>query len=302
MPKLFVICGHGAGDPGAVGNGYKEADLVRKLGKRIKELGGSKVILADVNRNYYADDGISRMSYAADAIWIVELHMDSANADAQGAHVEIKKGFEADTYDTKIANYMANLMPGRSEKIKYRSDLGNMNAAAARGYNYRLVEHGFISDKGDVDIFLKNIDNIANMYLETFGIKKGSSSSTTNKPSTSKPSTSTSTKLDVDGWWGKKTTKALQKCMGTTQDSIVSGQDAGSKQYHENCEETTFEYGSGGSNVIRALQKKLGVDQDGYFGPLTIKALQKKVGTKVDGYCGANTVKGLQKWINNGCK
>ena len=52
MSKLFVICGHGAGDPGACGNGYQEAERVRALGKRIKELGGNNVMLGDVNRNY----------------------------------------------------------------------------------------------------------------------------------------------------------------------------------------------------------------------------------------------------------
>lgn len=296
MPKLFVICGHGAGDPGAVGNGQNEADLVRRLGKRIKELGGSSVILGDVNRNFYADNGISTMSYSTDAIWIVELHMDSiTNVDAKGAHVEIKAGFKPDTYDTQIAEYLANLMPGRSDKIKYRSDLKNVNLAAARGYNYRLVEHGFISNAGDVDIFLNNIDNIAKMYLEVFGLKEA-------EVTTTPPVPETTSGISVDGWWGPATTKALQKCMGTKQDSIVSGQDIDSKKYHERCDESSWQYGDTGSNVIRALQKKLGVEQDGFFGPNTIKALQEKVGADVDGYCGEETVTKLQNWINNGCE
>ena len=31
MVKLYVIAGHGAGDSGAVGNGYQEAERVRVL-------------------------------------------------------------------------------------------------------------------------------------------------------------------------------------------------------------------------------------------------------------------------------
>lgn len=43
MAKLFVIAGHGAGDPGACGNGYSEAERVRALAQRIKTLGGNNV-------------------------------------------------------------------------------------------------------------------------------------------------------------------------------------------------------------------------------------------------------------------
>lgn len=36
--KLYIIAGHGAGDPGACANGYQEAERVRALAKRIKAL------------------------------------------------------------------------------------------------------------------------------------------------------------------------------------------------------------------------------------------------------------------------
>ncbi|NBJ04438.1 N-acetylmuramoyl-L-alanine amidase, partial [Lachnospiraceae bacterium] len=45
MPKLFYIAGHGAGDPGASGNRYQEAERVRALGNRLKAIGGANVIL-----------------------------------------------------------------------------------------------------------------------------------------------------------------------------------------------------------------------------------------------------------------
>ena len=73
MSKLFVICGHGAGDPGACGNGYQEAERVRALGKRIKELGGNHVILGDMSRNYYADNGISNLTISKDDQIILSL-------------------------------------------------------------------------------------------------------------------------------------------------------------------------------------------------------------------------------------
>lgn len=113
---------------------------------------------------------------------------------------------------------------------------------------------------------------------------------------------SASSKISVDGWWGPATTRALQKALGTTQDGIISGQDADSKKYHERCDGSSWHYGSGGSDCIKALQKQLGVTQDRYCGPATIKALQKLVGTTQDGYCGKNTVTALQKRLNDGWK
>lgn len=295
MPKLFVICGHGAGDPGACAHGYQEAERVRVLGNRIKQLGGNNVILADTNRNYYADNGISRLTYDQEAIWIVELHMDSAAESARGAHVIIKDGYSPDKYDNYLAEKLSALFPGRSEIIKKHRDLANVNRAAAKGYNYRLVENGFITNVGDINTFNNNINKIAQIYLEAFGI---SVSGTVTDDSV----TEVSSGIAVDGWWGPATTKALQAYFGTVQDGIVSGQDLGSKKYHERCDESSWKYGRGGSDVVKALQGMLGVDQDRYFGPKTIKALQTKLGVNVDGYCGVNTVTALQKWINNGNK
>ena len=39
--KILLIPGHGDGDPGAIGNGFNEADLTRELLKLIK----SKLII-----------------------------------------------------------------------------------------------------------------------------------------------------------------------------------------------------------------------------------------------------------------
>ena len=53
MAHLFIIAGHGAGDSGAVGNGYTEAERVRALASRIAELGGGGATLGDTSRNWY---------------------------------------------------------------------------------------------------------------------------------------------------------------------------------------------------------------------------------------------------------
>ena len=167
--RLWVCCGHGAGDSGAVGHGFTEAERVRALGSRIKELGGDGVVLMDQSRNWYADHGFDSVSIPkGDAV--VELHMDSGAAGARGGHVIYKAGFAPDAYDRALADAISGIFPGRAQTLVGRTDLRNCNVCASRGINYRLVENGFISDAGDVSTFNAKIDEIARAYLTIFGI------------------------------------------------------------------------------------------------------------------------------------
>ena len=167
---LFVVPGHGAGDPGASGYGYDEAERVRALATRIKELGGDSVILADFGKNYYATDGWLTQDYGTD--WqAVELHMDSAGAGARGAHVIYCGYSDPDAYDEELARRIAEFFPGRANRLVGRTDLKNPKQSWHRGIPYRLIENGFISDEGDLERFNAHLDDIARIYLEAFGIE-----------------------------------------------------------------------------------------------------------------------------------
>lgn len=168
--KLFYIAGHGAGDPGAVGCNYQEAERVRTLGKRLKELGGDSVMLGDFKRNYYADDGISKLTLDPNEWAILEGHMDAGQSNARGGHVIIYGDYTPDDYDNALAQMISDYLPGRSNLVVARSDLANPFRAANRGYNYRLCEFGFITNWEDVKIFNDNMDDIAMAVLAAFGI------------------------------------------------------------------------------------------------------------------------------------
>ena len=107
--------------------------------------------------------------------------------------------------------------------------------------------------------------------------------------------------IAVDGWWGPDTIRALQRTMGTTVDGVISGQPPVNRTYvpraGDGWEWSTRE---GGSTVIRALQRKIGADADGYFGPNSVKSLQRYLGVAVDGYCGPDTVTAFQRRLNAG--
>ena len=127
--------------------------------------------------------------------------------------------------------------------------------------------------------------------------------STTNagNSNSSSGNTSTSGSLAVDGEWGKATTKALQKYLGTPVDGIVSGQRVAYKKHWPNCLSSSWQFvWAGRSQMIQALQKLLGISADGVAGPATCKALQKRLGVSVDGVFGPKSVKALQSALNKG--
>lgn len=125
------------------------------------------------------------------------------------------------------------------------------------------------------------------------------STTTTTATSASTTTTSSSSSISVDGQWGTGTTKKAQKVFGTTQDGTISNQRTTAKKYHQNCQTTSWKYSTSGSSaLIKAIQKKCGISQDGLCGINTAKAIQKLVGTTQDGYIGANTVKAFQTWLN----
>lgn len=225
MAKLYIICGHGAGDPGATGSGYNEAERVRALGKRIKKLGGSNVVLMDTNRDWYADKGVSSYQFSKDAI-VYELHLDSSSStSAKGGHVIIKKGFTADKHDKKIAKFITRMFPGRSVSIVGRPDLANLNRAALRGINYRLIECCFISNKDDIKKFNNNLDKIAKGLIESAGLKVVTSDSldtkTTSEKKKPKKSITTIAKEVINGKWGNGTTRKKKlKAAGYDYDAV----------------------------------------------------------------------------------
>ena len=183
--KLFVIPGHGAGDSGAVGNGYKEAERVRALATKVKEYGGDNVILSDFNLNSYRSNIIGKCQVPNDCL-ILELHIDSSkNTKARGGHVIINANFKADEYDDALATMISTMFPGRAKTIVGRTDLANVRRAAEKGYNYRLLECCFISNTEDIKKFNAEMDKLAKEILGCFKISvtESAKSATTTKKS-----------------------------------------------------------------------------------------------------------------------
>lgn len=136
----------------------------------------------------------------------------------------------------------------------------------------------------------------------------GTKSSSGGSSGGSSSSSSSGAGLTVDGYWGKATTTALQKHFGLTVDGIVSHQLTAERSKVNNCC-SSFEWDSTriGSPTIKAIQGKVGVEQDGLIGTNTINAMIKYY-QSVSGaaYCdgrldaGSITIKAMQKALNSG--
>lgn len=107
--------------------------------------------------------------------------------------------------------------------------------------------------------------------------------------------------LQIDGWWGTATTRALQALLGTPVDGIISSQEAANRDYVP-AAGTGWEWSSNpdGSQAIAALQAHLAVPVDGIIGPQTITALQGRLAVPADGYAGMATVAALQNRLIEG--
>lgn len=110
--------------------------------------------------------------------------------------------------------------------------------------------------------------------------------------------------ITVDGDWGVKTTKKAQHVLHTsTVDGIVSNQNNMMMKNLPNCRLASWDFVKksklkNGSELVRAIQKKIGVKADGFFGMNTILAFQKFLSVDQDGYVGGETVRAFQRWLN----
>ena len=111
-------------------------------------------------------------------------------------------------------------------------------------------------------------------------------------------------KIPVDGEFGKKSIKALEKIFSVSQDGYIGGQSKSLKKYHTGFDSDSINYTGGGSTLVAKMQKYLGIsDIDGQLGSSTIKKWQKFLKmSNIDGVWGKSTSKATQKWINSSPK
>ena len=263
---ILIVAGHGGSpyDPGATGNGKKEAELTRQFASELYnqyKKYGVDVALYDKNYDMYKETQKGHGAYTNQGYTnVVEVHFNAASADAHGTEVLLVSGGKPDSIDNGFLDGLNNHFTNRG--FKYRSDLLNMNVYATSACSYRLIEVCFISNKADMDHYNANYKNIAlDIVLKTY-VDLGGSKPVTDKPKYYFEVAAARDKADVDTY----------KC-----DALRD--KTGEIRYHLRCLNDTYIYednqmnkyittcntfGANQADVVASLGAVNTVTKDGY--------------------------------------
>lgn len=180
--KMLLIAGHGQGDPGAVGNGHKEADLVREMVPKLKNKLSdyASVDVFDLNKNMYKFLKAGNTFNFKNYDYVFEVHFNAAANDTKGdgrttgTEILVHTSEKGTTVEKAIVNNISGL-GFKSRGVKTRSDLQNMNVCKKRqGVSYALIETCFIDDKDDMKLYMAKKDEvitaIANGIISGFNL------------------------------------------------------------------------------------------------------------------------------------
>lgn len=176
--KILLISGHGAGDSGAVGCEYKEADLTRTATNIL----AGKLAAYDVSvtrypvaRDAYQDNRNGSLALHLDGYnLVIEVHFNDYNGDAYGTECLYKpSGMKA--LASKVSAAIASC-GFYNRGAKKRTDLANMNLCARKGIPYILIETAFIDNKADMKLYHAKIydlwGKVADAVCQYYGLKK----------------------------------------------------------------------------------------------------------------------------------
>ena len=184
MGRIVLISGHGGNpfDPGATGNGLKEADVTREIVNGVSRLLGSSCYVYPTNQNLIRAKDYSNHFKMGDEI--VEVHINSAaNLLADGCEVLVHKDVGVDKFTSDLLAAMSQTYKSRG--VKYRTDLGNMNYFRSKGIKYRLLEVFFVSNQNDVKIYNASKQQIVLDIAKALGYVQTADATATPKQETS---------------------------------------------------------------------------------------------------------------------
>lgn len=175
MSKILLISGHGAGDPGASGNGVKEADLTIELANLVytKLSAGyvSEVMLYPIAENAYKDVKAGKFNVPAGVSYVFEIHFNAFNTSAFGAEIYVCINDKTVTVEQEIMKNLSPYFKLRTSDGVKRDDFAVINHCWRKGIESALLETCFIDNANDMRIYQANKHNIAQGIAD--GIAKG---------------------------------------------------------------------------------------------------------------------------------
>lgn len=180
--KILLIAGHGQGDPGAVGNGYKEADVTRELASMVESIlkDYADITVFDKTKNMYKYLKNDGMFNFAPYSYIFEIHFNAGGG--QGTEILVHENQKGVSVEETILKNIAAL-GFKNRGVKRRNNLYNMNVMQKKNKEYALLETCFIDSTSDMAIWKNKAYEIAlavaNGIISGFGLKKQNTEITT---------------------------------------------------------------------------------------------------------------------------
>lgn len=179
--KILLIAGHGDGDSGAVGFGYKEAELTREVVKLVKpELDRyAEVTVADLGRDMFQYLKTHTYDFTPYQ-YVLEVHFNSGASDSSGngrttgTEIYVTTSEKSVGVEEAILRNMERI--GFKNRGVKRKNWSVISKVKAQGVSAALMEVAFIDDRDDIDLYLKKKYEIptaiADGIAEGFGLKK----------------------------------------------------------------------------------------------------------------------------------
>lgn len=181
--KLFLIAGHGEGDPGACSIWGQEANYTRELAKLVKTAIGSRmsVTLYDTNKNCYAQSKKGNGPAYSDYDMTVEIHFNAkakADPNGDGRFTGVGGYIHPNNAGRSIARAIVDRVVAlgfREWLLDTSTGLLNLNRAQGQGAKYFLLETAFIDDGDDMKFYTARKEifaqAIAQGILDGLGVK-----------------------------------------------------------------------------------------------------------------------------------
>lgn len=169
MSKHIVILGHGEGDPGATGYyGKSERAYLEDFARKLKEIINAHGLAGEIevfdSLNVYRHNLLNTQKAKFKGNMVTELHLNSFNKNARGCEILFGAGLNPDALDNRIKDVLTRFWAWR--KWLKTDNIQNCRVAKRNGINYRLVEFCFCDNQQDIDIFTRNLDAIAHLFVE----------------------------------------------------------------------------------------------------------------------------------------
>lgn len=176
--RILLIAGHGAGDSGACGNGYREADVTREvvalLNERFRGVCAAEV--ADTSKNWFEYLGSHNFNFTG-YDYVLEIHFNSGGGT--GAEIFVTTSERRIGVETAIVKQISNTVGYRNRGVK-RTNFRVISRVKAQGVSSALLEVCFIDNASDVNTYQDRKSDIANAIVngiaEGFGLKQSTPS------------------------------------------------------------------------------------------------------------------------------